>query len=601
MSKIVDALTEVLGKFDQKINPISERDVSKAIRSSSTRDPKDSSEPPMQFVAEIMAFDFWEQREDQIIESGTYYGPISVFNDKNGTTIEYPSVKKVTEQIIEYWANRAKTTKHPVLRARYADLVWDLQKVVTNKSPHYSIAQIVIDSVIEIAQRNCYKPEVNVKQKLRRALSLAIALKDNTRIEKVTAAIISYEDAITDDPKLGLWGFSYDLLFENDKVHLTDSQRQKLIAGLEGHLLRASQPAKLEELDPWAVNSAALRLAKYYRKIGETEDIKRVLISMGNAFIQASSKASALQTSAWLQGVHSTYKEFGLKAEAEEISIKLRELGGKVASELKPFSHTMEISKEKMDQYVAALTKGELDEVLPRIAAHFVPKKSEVEKQIKELADKSPMVFLFPRELLDNQGRPIAKVDSLEEDMPGHIAMQMSQNMTIESIFLGQVIGALVKKYSTFESRFVDYLFHSPIFEENRKSIIRLGVREYLSGNHMTAVHLLIPQIEYAIRVLLEKLEGSVFKPARRGGFNYKVLDDLFRDPLLVQVFGEDIMFYFLVLLVDPRGWNLRNCVCHGLCDTNSFDTSMSDRIIHVLLCLALVRESSQAEKSPKS
>lgn len=590
MSKIVDALTEVLGKFDQEIEPFSEIDVSKAI--SSIRDPKDTSELPMQFIAEIMAFDFWEQREDQTTESGTYYGPIWVSNNEDGTTSEYPSVKKVTEQIVKYWTNRAKTAKHPMLRARYADLVWDFQKIVTNESPHYSVAQIVIDSTIEIAQRNCYQPEMNVIQKLKRALSLAIVLNDNTRIEKVTAAIISYEDAVTDESKLGLWGFSYDFLFENDKVNLTDGQKQKLIADLEGHLLRASQPAKLEELDPWVVNSAALRLAKYYRKIGETEDIKRVLVSMGNAFIQASSKASALQTSAWLQGVHSTYKEFGLKAEAEEISIKLRDLGEKMKSELKPVSYEMEISQEKIDSYIAALTKGDLDEVLARIAVHFIPKKSEVEKQIKELANKSPMVFLFPRELLDNQGRPLAKVDSLEEDMPGHMAMQMSQNMTIESIFLRQVIESLVKKHPTFESLFVDYLFHSPTFEENRKSIIELGVREYLNGNHMTAVHILIPQIENAVRILLEKAGGSVLKPARRGGFDLKILDKLLRDPLLLQIFGEDILFYFHVLLVDPRGWNLRNCVCHGLCDASAFDTSMSDRIIHVLMCLALVRKS---------
>ena len=113
----------------------------------------------------------------------------------------------------------------------------------------------------------------------------------------------------------------------------------------------------------------------------------------------------------------------------------------------------------------------------------------------------------------------------------------------------------------------------------------------------MTAVHLLIPQIENALRVLLEKAGGSVLKPARGGGFNLKVLDDLLRDPLLIQVFGEDIVFYFHALLVDPRGWNLRNCVCHGLCDASEFGPSMSDRIIHVLLCLALVRKKEQVKK----
>jgi hypothetical protein len=589
MTEIIDALTEILGKFDQETKPISERDVSKAIYSA--RDPKDLSEPPMQWVAEAMAFDFYEGYHDQTTGWGTYYGPMFVFDNGDGTFTESPSVKKVTEQIIRYWTDRAKTAKHPILRARYADLVWDFQKVVTNESPHYSTAQIVIDSIIEIAQRNCYKPEVNVIRKLERALSLASALNDNSRIKKVADTTIAYEDAITDDSKLGLWGFAYDLLFENDKVQLTADQKQKLIDDLEGHLLRASEPTNKEEIDPWAVEAAALRLAKYYRKVGRGEDTKRVIVAVGNAFIQASSKASALQTSAWLQRVHATFKEFGLSDEAEKISIKLREVGEKTKSELKSISHTMEVPKGKMEKYIAALTEGKLDDVLTRIAAHYIPKKSEVEKQLKELASKAPIAFLIPMELQDNMGRPLAKVGSLEEDLAGHTVKQMSQNMVIESIFLRHVLESLVKKYPTFENLCVDYLSRSPIFEEDRKLIIGRGVKEYLNGNHMTAVHLLIPQIENALRVLLEKAGGSVLKPARGGGFNLKVLDDLLRDPLFVQVFGEDIVFYFHALLVDPRGWNLRNRVCHGHCDASEFGPIMSDRVFHVLLCLALVRK----------
>ena len=46
---------------------------------------------------------------------------------------------------------------------------------------------------------------------------------------KIRNALISYEDKITDDAKLGLWGFSYDALFDNDKVPLTDKLKQKII------------------------------------------------------------------------------------------------------------------------------------------------------------------------------------------------------------------------------------------------------------------------------------------------------------------------------------------------------------------------------------
>lgn len=251
----------------------------------------------------------------------------------------------------------------------------------------------------------------------------------------------------------------------------------------------------------------------------------------------------------------------------------------------------MEVPKEKLEQYIAALTEGELDVALKRITAHFIPKKSEVEKQLKELASKAPVAFLIPHELQDDMGRPLAKVGSLEEDLLGHTVKQMSQNMGIESIFLRQALEALVKKYPAFENLCLDYLFRSPIFKDDRKPIIQQGLKEYIDGHHMEAVHLLIPQIENALRVLVETAGGSILKPARGGGFHLKVLDDLLREPIVTQVFGEDMVFYFCTLLVDQRGWNLRNCVCHGLCDASEFGPRMSDRIMHVLLCLALVRK----------
>ncbi len=594
MTEIIRVLMGVLGEFDQEIKSISERDVSKAIQS--IKDPN-LSELPMQLIAEAMAFDFWENYRNQETGWGTYYGPMFVFSNAEGTATEWPSVRKVTEQIINYWIDRAKTAKHPVLRARYADLVWDFQKLTTKEAPRYSMAQIVIDSTVEIARRNYHSHPVDVIKKLERALSLAIALNDGDRIQEVADATIAYEDAVTDDSKPGLWGFAYDLLFDNDKVKLSAVQRQKLIADLEGHLQRASDSSDNKEIDPWAVEAAALRLAKHYRKIGNKEDTKRVIMAIKDAFMKTSAKASALQASAWLQRVYATLKEFGLSDEAEKISVQLREIGKKARSELKSFSYTMEVPKEKVEAYIAALTAGELEDALTRITAHYIPQKSEVEKQLKGLASKAPVAFLIPMELQDDAGRPLAKVGSIEEDLSGQTVKQMSQNLAIEAVFLRRVLESLVKQYPAFADRCVDYLFRSPIFKEDRRQIIQQGIEEYAKGNHMKAVHLIIPQIENAVRVLVETAGGSVLKPARGGGLHLKVLDDLLREPLLTQVFGEDTVFYFSAVLVDQRGWNLRNCVCHGLSDASEFGPHMSDRIFHVLLCLALVRKKEQAKK----
>src|SRR5690606_12004382 len=110
-------------------------------------------------------------------------------------------------------------------------------------------------------------------------------------------------------------------------------------------------------------------------------------------------------------------------------------------------------------------------------------------------------------------------------------------------------------------------------------------------GSYINSVHLLIPQIEDAIRNLVEISGGSILKPSKNGGFNYKTLDELLREKVVIDALGDDVTLYFRVLLTDQRGWNLRNEVCHGIPPTNVFSAHVADRIIHVLLYLALLRE----------
>ena len=81
MSRIIDTLTEVLTGFDKKMEPIREHDISKAV--TSLRDKEVDATPPMQLVAEAMAFDFVEDYQDKATGWGTYYGPMFVFNNKD--------------------------------------------------------------------------------------------------------------------------------------------------------------------------------------------------------------------------------------------------------------------------------------------------------------------------------------------------------------------------------------------------------------------------------------------------------------------------------------------------------------------------------------
>jgi len=166
----------------------------------------------------------------------------------------------------------------------------------------------------------------------------------------------------------------------------------------------------------------------------------------------------------------------------------------------------------------------------------------------------------------------------------------MSQNMIASSILLSAVLDKTIKKFSLDLERVINYLFSSPVFSSNQKAALSKGIQAYFEEDHMIAIHMLIPQLEAAVRNLVEMSGGAVLKRGRGGGFHLRTLDEILRSEQVTQSLGEDIAFYFRVILTDQRGWNIRNDVCHGVSLQHQFSKNVTDRIVHILLVLAQLR-----------
>jgi hypothetical protein len=586
-------IKELLKSFDYLAQQVDELKLSENLNKFAKQEYGENwrEKIPETLLAEIMAFEFIENYPNPETGWGTYYGPLMTFNDKEKGNVEVPSIKEITSSMIEYWEKRAIESKSPILKTRYADLVWDFTEKIKGVKPDYKMAVTVIESIIDIAERDLHKYQVSVIAKLKRALSLALSLNSEELISKVKGAMIAYEKKVAEDDKPGLWGFSFDSLLKNKNVQLTTEEKDRIIQDLEERLDRLS---KSPEHNFWAAENAAIRLADYYSTINKKEGIRRVLLAYGKIVEAAvSTQPSAHVAVAWLEKLLSTYMQYGLKDEANGISIEIRKLGDKAASELKTIETSVTIPTEEVKKFINALIDGDLKTALARIAIHYIPKKGEAIEQLDNLSKEAPIQFLFTRKIQDSAGRIVASVGPLSEDRPGHIVLQISQNMSYSSPFLRDTIKALICKFDLEAETIVSYLYESPILEENRRDLIKKGIEEYLSRNYIVALHILIPQIEAVIRNLEEKTGGSVFKQLRNGGFNYKTLEDMLWDENIKNVFGilgEDVTFYFRTLFTDPRGWNLRNNICHGISTPETLNVVAADRVFHSLLCLSLVR-----------
>lgn len=173
--------------------------------------------------------------------------------------------------------------------------------------------------------------------------------------------------------------------------------------------------------------------------------------------------------------------------------------------------------------------------------------------------------------------------------------------MGTTSLFLRKPLDVGKEKYGLTAEKLSAILRQSPVFVDSRLPTIDGALEHYLAGDFVSFAHLIIPQIESAVRTLVETCGGVVVQVRRDGGgYNYVQLDGLLRSPVVSTVLSEDTVFYIRSLLTDHRGWNVRNEVCHGLLPHSRFDRMIADRLLHVVFLLAQVRNKTKAEAGPQ-
>ena len=571
-------LAQLMSELEQSNEKTNESFISAEINKATHEDQS------LEAVAERIAFGFREDYKHKQSGWGTYFGPMMVWVGDDGKANESPSISSITEEIMEYWISRSETTPNPMLKARYCGLIWDLSKATVDKNPDYTIAVKYVNALLEITDKDLCKHPSEAIGKIIRAYKVASGINNISLINRCIESAINLEDRIAEDNKAGLWGFCFDLFVLNKSKYLAEVQQQKLVDDLESRLLRISK-----DQSPWGCESAGIRLASYYRSKGKKEEVNRVIGIVGKNFEDACNSLAPMQASSWLQHVHDIYISFNMKDDAERATKKITEVGPRVVDSMQTFSHSVEIPKEQLDSYLDSMTEGGLENTLIRIGAQFIPKKDQVEEQVLESAKNYPLTNLFSKTLQDHKGRPIATIGSVEDDLEGRIIHQLSSNLNTNAFFLSHALKKALDVYNIKVQDLTDFVFESPIFEDTKKDIINAGLQAYLNQDYISAIHILVPQTEAAIRSLVELAGGATLRRNRQGGLQLRTFDDLLRDEKVEECFGMDLTFYFRILLTEQRGWNIRNNICHGISPSNTFSHSVADRIMHVILCLAQV------------
>src|SRR5262249_708040 len=124
------------------------------------------------------------------------------------------------QAVLKYWEKRMTAAKHPLLRARYADLVWDLSKPACSLKAPIDAARIAIDGYVAAGALADAGSAMTASDRLQRGLRLALSIGDQTRAEQARDALVVLFTRVNE-----MWGWVtlFDMFDESPKIKLTEA------------------------------------------------------------------------------------------------------------------------------------------------------------------------------------------------------------------------------------------------------------------------------------------------------------------------------------------------------------------------------------------
>lgn len=246
-------------------------------------------EPPEKrgAFAVVGALNFMSRRTYGTPVWDMHWQPMSSCADDKGHLRHIPGIELAYDETIREWGRRAQAARHPVLRARYADLAWEVAKyrvAAARDNPQAAVpmrpdavnARLAIDAYLEAVDRKLALDVFAAWRYLGRAVELAATVSDADRLQRAKTAVFECQSACEcADPKYPFWLFDDIAWEQRNALALAVEEKAAVIAALERTLALNADRANPQRFDPHIAQDAADRLGRWHRQLGEETEARR--------------------------------------------------------------------------------------------------------------------------------------------------------------------------------------------------------------------------------------------------------------------------------------------------------------------------------------
>lgn len=529
--------------------------------------------------------------------------------DENGEVSIYPSLDLFDDKIYDYLRKRLEETKHPKLKAHYAQILWN-----SRETKHNNFARTAIDCYLAYlaeyqqsgSEDDYYAHEIC--EVMKNAYSIGLQSK--------------YE---IDQLKTKLLGF----------IHIFSSNEPFFVRNLIAYMLKKRKGFKKEDFEGlenicWQIaesfsNDANIAISYLY--LGEKIDQKLekqshewrlqiaqlqeaqmmlferapevALVFCMNA-IQNYKLAGELQKQKALEErytvlkksmeYHSIKEEFDIK----DFLIKTQEFAREI------------VGKYSFEDFIFFLSTDKT----------LLPTKSEVEASVKESMKISPTPHLIPKEIADRNKNIVQHFGTPDELKYHSLLENYKMQLEISNIHLIRAIllEAISEKKLTTRNLLQGlnkFCWYGKL--PNWMQLIAPALNEYFAqvNFHLDYPERNTPNFVLCLDSLTLKIEGLFRELCRIAGVQTtyhkpdhanrqiafeKDIETLLREEAIEELFDEDDILFFKFLLVEKCGYNLRHDIAHALLPFNQYHFDFMNLMILALFRLGKYDFVQQSE-----
>ena len=498
---------------------------------------------------------------------------------------EFPNLALLNSENVDEWAEVAESVEHPLLKARFADAVWELgRRLGSARKDRYRFGRIASESYLELAGRTGNNP-LEIINASARNIRLAIKLGAGDLVGHGFEFLMQYADSV-EQAHVGLWSAPFDRLLGLNG--LSEEQRERI---LDRHTQRFS--ATVAGGDIFRMEVIGPSFAKYFHDRRQYQRAKEITFAYGEAILKSAASLNASLATHHIEGVLEAYRRVGLKEETDRVRLLLEEKGKGVIAEMKSQRFEIRLDLEAINTAIAEMIDVSNPLVaLYRLANNCAPHPEKFEAEFEAATEGLLYHRLIPVSIIGDDGLTVTTIETYDQDKEGRLVMEFARDMNLKTTFFLSGLEEWKKKFELGGIPDTPSLFDSLLIPPDRVTLFREGLLAFEQEDYVKCIHVLVFQVENSLRELLRILGRPVSKSTDDGN-QPKNMNDVLYDPVVKDALDPKLWSFLKVLYTDNRGMNLRNLVAHGVAPAAAFNRVNASLVVQSVVFLALIRDKA--------